>query len=541
MADDLNLPTDDDILTAAQFKAMFDVTPPTQAAFSLINYEPAGPVCAAYIESAGPIDAIMGPGGSGKTVGSAFKGMEFTIARMPVCRDGRIRVKGTVVRDNYRSLYRSTLQSWFEFFPISRHPKFFGGQDRPAIHKLELATVREVDGVKREVLVDLQVDFFAIQDVNYELLFKSYETSWAWLTEADGVDHNAIPFFYSRTARFPSRRLLPAGVELPRVCFVDFNPPDPNHELLKACQRGSFKEKFDPKVDRKTINFFRQPSGLADNAENRKGKTKKAYQDEMDTMPADQARRMVEGRPGRVKDGMPVYDEEWDYDTFVAPQPLEILRDRPLHCGFDQHLSPAAIFFQESAEGQIRFIGECAPPHGTGADRFLEQLLPMMHGPFRGLPIGVFTCDPAGFHGVDKQNGDLAWAQIIGLGLGGITILPAPTNEWHARRGAIASIMRTSMRGGRVWPHMIVDPVACPILIEGFSSGFKYPKHLAIGYGETPLKNKWSHPCEGAQYGVLGLRGMAGVVATLAQGGRPGNVVPFRQAIVQSESFSAFG
>ncbi|MCA0423564.1 MAG: hypothetical protein LCH61_09610 [Proteobacteria bacterium] len=302
---------------------------PTAARFSLTHYNPPGPVASAYIQSMGPIDAITGPGGSGKTVASIFKGIRFSIASMPVCRDHQIRVKGTVVRDNYRSLYRTTLQSWFDYFPVSQHPEFFGGQDRPATHKLRLSTVRVIDGIAREIPVDLQVDFFAIQDINYELAFKSYETSWGWATEADGIPVAAIPFFYSRTARYPRMDMLPEGTVRPRIMQVDFNPPDPNHPLWEACERGSFKTEFNPERDVRTVNFFRQPSGLSARAENRAGKSLAEYQAEYDALPRDEARRMVEGLPGRVKDGLPVYDDEWDYDTFVSKVPVPIDPDLP--------------------------------------------------------------------------------------------------------------------------------------------------------------------------------------------------------------------
>ncbi len=52
---------------------------------------------------------------------------------MPVCADGVIRARGVVTRDNYRSLQRTTLPSWFNQFPKDLPgAKFEGGQDRPS-------------------------------------------------------------------------------------------------------------------------------------------------------------------------------------------------------------------------------------------------------------------------------------------------------------------------------------------------------------------------------------------------------------------------
>ncbi len=499
---------------------------PASSSFSIGRYSPPGPVGAAYIVSDGPIDAIMGPGGSGKTIASIFKGIRFSVNKMPVCTDGRIRCKGTVIRDNYRSLYRTTLQSWFHWFPVEKHPKFFGGQDRPARHRLELSVGRMVNGVAREVPVDLDVEFFAVQDVNYELLFKSYETSWAWATEADGIDVNAIPFFYGRTARYPSLDLLPEKTIRPRVAFVDFNPPDPEHPLLAACQRGSFKDDFNPEKDPRVINFFRQPSGLAANAENRAGKTLAEYQAEMDALTKDQARRMVQGMPGRVKNGLPVYDEEFDYETHVSTAPLAILQNTPIHIGFDQDLSPAAVFFQMAPTGQIRVLREVVPAHGTGIERFLEQIFPVLMGDLRGLPPGIFAADPAGFMGADKIAGDLSWAQAMSKGLGHM-VIPAPSNEPKLRRESLSVLMTRNVSAHT--PALTIDP-SCKMVIRGLSTGYRYQKQTN-GYSNQPIKNEFSHPIEALQYGVLSVRGVAGIIASASSAGRPSNVVSFTGSV----------
>jgi hypothetical protein len=498
------------------------------ARFSISTYEPPGPRGAEYIRSQGPIDVIMGPGGSGKTVASCMKGVRFSLAQMPICTDGTIRVKGTVVRDNYRSLYRSTLQTWFDWFPTTLHPDFSGGQDRPGCHRLKLRTVRLVDGIRREVKLDLQVDFFAIADVNYEALFKSYETSWAWATEADTLPPASIPFFFSRTARFPSLRALPEGAIRPRVMMVDMNPPPPDHPLLVAADRGSFNENFDPTKDERTVNFFRQPSGLSDQAENRKGKSRADYELEMRTMPRDDARRMVEGKPGRVKDGLPVYDEDFDDQFHVAPQMLDLMPGVPINLGFDQGGQsggagqPAMAGFQVAANGQIRFVAEVVTDPGTGAERFLDQLIPVLGVDLHGLPPGVFTGDPAGFLGGDKIYGTEAWFEIISKAIGR-RIDPAPTQEWTPRLEALGVPMRRHI-SAKI-PRLVVCPVRCPGLVKALNGGFKFGKRHDGTFDPRPVKNKWANIAEAAQYGVLGVFGLTGLLNTIASGSRGSNVV----------------
>lgn len=513
---------------------------PANQVFSLATYEPPGPVCAAYIRSLGPIDGIMGPGGSGKTVGSIYKAIRFAMNAMPVCSDGVIRCKITVVRDNYRSLYRSTMQSWFEAFPTTLFPDFSGGQDRPACHRMRISTVR--DG--RIVPVDIQVDFFAIADVNYELLFKSYETSYAWATEADGVPHAAIPFFFSRTGRFPSLNRLPEGTRRPRVLGFDMNPPAPKHPLYLAAKLGSFKEDFKPGVDARTVNFFEQPSGLSDAAENRKGKSREDYEIEMRTMPKDAARRMVEGKVGRVKDGLPVYDEDFDREKHVGKVALEILPGLPLHLGFDQGGQsggagqPAVFGFQIAPNGQYRGLLAISCPPGTGVERFCDQVVPVLRTRLRGIPPGIWTGDPAGFMGGDKVYGTLSWFGIVQQVLGH-RIDPAPTQEWTARLEALGTLMRRDIN--RETPRLLLCPVHCGPLIDALEGEFKFGKRHDGTFDPLPVKNMAANIGEAAQYGALGVQQLSGIAGAILQGQNPGNVTSFQpREVVQSADWNVF-
>ncbi len=55
--------------------------------FDITQFIPQGPVCAAYIQSEGPIDSIRGPWGSGKTVGTVFKLTRHAGNLFPICKE----------------------------------------------------------------------------------------------------------------------------------------------------------------------------------------------------------------------------------------------------------------------------------------------------------------------------------------------------------------------------------------------------------------------------------------------------------------------
>lgn len=516
-------------LTRAQLADLCGCRPgeiPTAPSYSLVAYHPPGPVAEGYIRSTGPIDAITGPAGSGKTVASIFKSIRFTVAAMPVGKDGVVRVRGTVLRDNYRALYRTTLRSWFEFFPPDWGGSLFtGGQDRPAQHVLKLMTVREVEGVRRECPVELTVDFFAVGDVAIEELLKGYETSWIWCNEGDLLHRRVIPFSYSRTGRYPPLASLPDGARRPRMVAVDFNPPDIDHPLWQACERGSFNEKRGEEGDdtAASINFFHQPSGLSPEAENRAGKSFEAYQEEAITLTESDVRRFVHGQPGYALDGKPVYSE-FDYKRHVSAGPLAVLPGVPLDIGFDQGLSPGAVFFQTASNGQVRILAELVPEHGTGVSRFLEQVLHLLMGRLRGLPPGVYTADPSGFYGADRIAGEMTWSEAVSKGLGHL-IMPAPTNEPVLRIEAVKLLLKTSIDANT--PALTIDP-SCRMLIGGFAAHYKY-RRIRNGaterFEDRPLKNDCATAHDALQYGVLGRRGRAGVINDAAQAGRAGNVV----------------
>lgn len=528
-------------LTRDQVAAVCECRPsdiPKEPLWSLTRFEPPGPVCAAYIRSLGPIDAITGPSGSGKTVGTVFKLIRFAVAAMPVTKSGVVKVRLTVLRDNYRALYRTTIRSWFKWFPPD-YPgsQFFGGQDRPAMHRLRLSTVRVVDGARKEVPVDLDVDFFAVGDIAIEELLKGYETSGGWGNEGDLLAIRVLPFLYDRTGRYPSKDELPPGTVLPRMVCTDFNPPAPNHPLLKACRTGSFQiEKpedpleaaltsLDDKKPKTSINFFHQPSGLSAQAENRRGKTYEEYLSASSVMTENDVRRFVHGLPGYPMDGRPVYHREYDRRRHVAAGRVPVIPGLPLHLGLDQGQTPAAVLFQVSSLGQIRIYRELYLGSGVGYTRFLAALVPILTSPpFRGQPPGNYTADPAGFYGADKISGELAWANLISKGLGH-PVYPAATNEPATCVEAVR--LRLLFQIDATTPGLIIDAEGCPLLIEGFEAEYKYPKlseKASMDYGDAPVKNEHANLHNALQYGVLGVFSPGSVIDEASRAGRPSNV-----------------
>lgn len=510
------------------------------------RYLPPGPVGAAFIKSRGPIDIIMGPAGSGKTVASCIKGPRIAAEYMPVCKDGRVRFKLACVRDTYRDFARTALASWHEMFPIG-HPwqrpdkGYEGGQDRPVKHHLIWEAWRGPD----KIICEFTFETGAIGDQNVEQFIKGYEVSAGWGNEVDLLDPRVPGLLFQRTGRFPPVSMIAPSelqrvsrdgreamrkmgltvaddeVVLPRLFWGDMNPPDIDHPVLAECT-GNAERPKNP-----AYNFFQQPSGLSAQAENRVGKPRSSYELEQATQPEHITRRMVHGLPGYAQDGKPVYPE-FDQRLHVADQPLQPAIGVPLSIGKDAGGSPAGTVCQFMPNGQLRILAELCSEPGTGPARYSQMFFELLIDQFPGYPIREAWGDPAAFYGADTTAGELAWMQTVSKALS-IQILPAPSNEPHIRQEAVRWYLGAPIDA--TTPRMIIDP-RCKMLIGGFAAHYKLTKQASVSGTDRldVVKNKYSHPHDALQYVCLGHRGMHVVMDDASRLGRAKNVVTIAQA-----------
>lgn len=524
---------------------------------AFVRFEPPGPVGAKWInDDKTPMPFIRGPGGSGKTTSAVFKGPRFLLRNMPVCADGTIRGKMTVMRDNYRRLAATALKSWkmvfSEDFPYS---EYSGGQDRPVIHTLQFEVKRGagVNGptndervrrlnVKYPVqlrLAIIEVEFFAVGDHAIEEMLRGYETSVGWCNEADLLHERVAPFLYTRTGRYPSKLLLPDELQeliqeekyhLPRQVYGDFNPPDREHYL----------EKWDRDGSRPGYKLYKQPSGLSKDAENRKGKSYQEYVDDLAVMDEYDAQRFVYGEPGFARDGIPVYAVPKDgvggfrEKEHVAAGNIPVIRELPINLGFDAGGTPACAVTQSLPTGKFRMLREIVTEPITGAERFSEMVIALLTTEeFLGVPVGLNFGDPSAFWGADKINGDLAFMETVALAIGS-NILPSPSQELGLRIGALSLLFKSH-------GMFEIDP-RCTVTIGGLAAHYKLGKDKKgnIINGGQPVKNEHGHIVEALQYVALGVRGRAGMIQESARADRPGNVIPIIAGKRHGNDFNVF-
>lgn len=505
------------------------------------QYEPPGPVGAAFIKSKGPIDLIMGPGGSGKTVASVVKGPRLAGAYCAVDKNGWVRVKTLCVRETYRSFAATALASWYNMFPVA-HPwthNHEGGQDRPVKHTLRFQVQRGWDVLN----VEYTMETGAIGDNNLEEFFKGYEITLGWGNECDLLPENAMPLMLQRTGRFPPldelatsevERLSRDGREMMKL--MDLELEDPNEIVLNRIVWGDYNP---PDIDNWAVripitekqpgyNHFHQPSGLAHDAENRKGKPRSSYQVEAATTKDKQlVRRMVHSLPGYAKDGTPVYEDDFDEQLHKADQTILPVPQLGLTIGMDAGGSPAATIGQFMPDGQNRCLAELATKPGTGPTRFANALLELLMRRFPGIPIIGAWADPSSWYGGDSATGELNWIKTV-QGILRFPIMPAPSNEPGIRQEAVRWYLEGRI-DGRTQRYQI-DP-SCRYLIAGFAAHFKLTKQATAGATNSMevVKNQYSHVHDAEQYRCLGFRGLAAVIGDVAKNSLPANVSSIQQ------------
>lgn len=498
------------------------------------KYNPPGPVGAAFLKNLGPIDIIMGPAGSGKTVCCVMKGPLLATTYLPVCKDGVIRVKAAYIRDTYRDFARTFLSSWYNTFPVN-HPwtvKHEGGQDRPVKHHLKWKTRRGND----EVIVDFQMETGAIGDQNIEQFIKGYEITLGAMNECDMMDERVPGLLFQRTGRYPPVAMIASSelervsndgvasfkkmglsveageIILPRIAWGDCNPPDIDNWVPRFCVKDKVPG----------YNFYWQPGGLTTQAENRIGKPRSSYELEAATQPDHITRRMVHSQFGYAQDGKPVYPE-FDLKRHKAESPLEPLAGVPLGIGLDAGGSPAGVIVQFPPNGQMRILAEiCAEP-GTGPSRFGLMLVELLLSRFKGFAISEVWGDPSAFYGADTQNGELSFMQTVSQALGKI-ILPTESNEPTLRQEAVRWYLGAAIEPGV--ERMIICPT-CEVLVGGFAAHYKLTKQASAGATDVLAvkKNKYSHPHDALQYIGLGHRGRQMVIEQGGNMGRASNVI----------------
>lgn len=442
------------------------------------------PTVSAYMQSDARHRLIVGPFGSGKTIGSLTDIVRRAAMQQKSSIDGKRKSRWAVVRNTMPQLKDTTLKSWLEWYPNG-----------------SLGWYKETGKtyfIKQDD-IEAEVIFRALDDAADVKNLLSLDLTGAVLAEYREIDRDIFQALDGRIGRYP--RMIEGGPTWVGI-WGDSNAPE------EESYWAAMMEKRDPD-DYKTkknngLVIFRQPAAMLKNeygqyvlnplAENLKNLPADYYQNLVKDKTEDFIRVNVLVEYGRSKGGRPVHPE-FNRDIHVAKGVLIPNRDLVLLIAADFGLTPAMALKQQDAFGRVLTLDEVVC-FDMGLERAIEtKLLPLMRRKYEGFDILV-TGDPSG---VNRAQGNEVSCVDIFKGykrqLGRVRM--ASTNAPLQRREATDHFLIPKQP-----PTYLVDP-GCEVTIQAMSGKFMYKKTKDGRHSEEVEKNDWSHTGEANEYGDM--------------------------------------
>ena len=437
----------------------------------------ASPTMAKFHKSDAFVRSLFGPIGSGKSVACVAEMMRIScFVQQPTPGTNVRESRWVVVRNTYRELMDTTIQTFFDWVP--EHTGVFLKQDLKFTFKQALP-----DGtiVKAEFL------FRALDKPDDIKKLLSLEVTGGWLNEAREIPKAIMDMLIGRLGRYP-RKVDGLGGATRYCLLMDTNPPDSDHWYYKL-----FEEQKPEGYE-----IFYQPSGLSPEAENIKNLPDGYYQKMQAGKDQEWINVYVHGQYGFVQDGKPVWPEYKD-DFHHTDKEIIVPKSLTIHVGIDFGLTPAAIFGIRTPTDQIIAFDELVV-EDMDARTFGRLLKQKINSEYSGYNFR-FTGDPAGDFRAQSDSS----TPFMMLAAEKIPAAPAWTNDPVIRIGAAAAPMKRLDSAGN--PGFLVGP-KCKVLRKALSGGYKYRRIKVAGderYHDVPDKNRYSHPADGFQYLMLSL------------------------------------
>ena len=456
----------------------------------VINYEPSKTILE-FMRSDARVRGIMGPVGSGKSVGCVIELYRRAIEQYPNS-DGLRETRFAIVRNTYGELKSTTIKTFQEWIPPSICPLVYDAPIRGTL-RCNLEDGTRVESLFYFVAIDRPEDAGKVL---------SMDLTGCWINEAREMEYEVIRSCLERTRRYPPAK---NGASLKwGGLIMDTNPMPDSHwwyreaEELRTEGREFFRH---PGALKRNKEGVWVPNELAENVKHQQ--LKYNYWLEMvDPTDDDYNAAMLGGEYANVSLDRAVYAGVWQDGIHVSKEPLNILPSLPLWLGWDFGLTPSVVFGQLTAGGQRRILGELVS-EDMGLTRFVETVVsPELRNKYNECRKIISFADPAG--GIRSQTDERTCLEI--LRSCGIPTDPAPGhNSLTARLEAVRSSL--SKLAGNGVPAFILDP-SCVQLRRGFNGGYHYKRVAVSGssrYKDSPDKNEYSHVHDALQYMLLGM------------------------------------
>lgn len=418
------------------------------------------------------VRALMGPIGSGKSVACVIEMFIRSLAQEPN-KEGIRKSRWVIVRNTYRELQDTTMQTFFDWFP-----------ERLGLMKKMDAKFTTNLPLPDGTVAHIEFLFRALDKPDDVKKLLSLEVTGGWINEAREVPKAIMDMLIGRLGRYPNMR---DGGASWFGLIMDTNPPDSDHWWYKLFEQTKPEE----------YRLFKQPSGVSPEAENIANLPARYYNKMQAGKDKEWINVYVHGQYGFVQDGKPVFPEYKD-DVHFSEEEIIIPNNAVIYVGIDFGLTPAAVFGFLTAGNRWCIFDELVT-EDMGAKNFAKLLHRQIAKKYMSYSMEIYG-DPAG----DQRAQTDEITPFMILSSEGIDAAPTYTNDPIIRREAVAGpLSRMDFSGN---PGFLIGPGA-PMIRKAMAGGYKYKRMAVSGqerYMDKPDKGRYSHVSDALQYLMLG-------------------------------------
>lgn len=434
-----------------------------------LSYTPPPTVARFMRDEKSLVRCLVGPVGSGKSMGVIMEIFRRTCAQAP--HNGVRRTRWALVRNTLQQLKATVLNDVLLYLgPLVHHHV----ADSKLVLNFPLQDGTRVESEWLLVPLDRPED-------QQRLL--SLQLTGAWVNEAREVPIDILMALIGRCGRFPSKLL--GGPSWYGV-VLDSNP---------WSVASAYHETFmlEPKPG---WALYHQPGGLEPNAENAENLPPNYYENLANGRDPEWVRVHVGSEWGDDLSGQAVFRRSFKPDIHAIDlDTVSINPFRPVMIALDFGRTPTALVTQVGNDGCLWFLDEVATEDMGLRQMLRDRLKPLLWGePYGGRRMFVIA-DPAG-----AQKSQLAEENAFDvLREEGFTAYPAPTNEVAKRLLALEKLLMAT-NGLKIVRNR------CPQLLRALASEYKYRRKKTGDLDELPEKSHpWSDLADCAQYAAMGV------------------------------------
>lgn len=429
------------------------------------------PTVANFMNDDSLVRVIVGPVGSGKSMGCIMEMMRRASAQAPY--NGVRYTRGALIRNTLQQLKQTVLSDVQQYLGPVTHYRVT--DQTVQIH------VGLPDGTK------LHSDWMMIpldtkEDVRRLL---SMQLTFAWINELREVPIEVVSALLGRLGRYPSKAM---GGPTWYGLLGDTNPWDTDsayHDRLVLSPAPKWK-------------LFHQPSGIGPDAENVENLPSGYYDNLSDGHDIEWANVHVESMWGTSNAGQAVFRKSFHAPTHVRDMQPVTNPARPIMVGLDFGRTPCAVIGQIDNYGRGVIMKEVVT-EGMGLIQMVQEYLKpvLLAEPFAGRRVFIVG-DPAG-----RQRSQITEETPFDvLKAEGFLAYPASTNSIEPRLLAIEKMLRSQIVGE---PGLQISREGCPTLIQALGNKYRYRKKRDGQLEDLPEKlHPWSDVVDALQYWCLG-------------------------------------